>query len=213
MKVLAATRRTQGAREDDCCWADEEELVMSGFECDTATCACQRSLFGVETLRATTTFMIVERADLTPAALETLVLRALGAGGWISTAGGSDAALKLARSLVREIERQIRTMELQARKAERYRAVKAELKEKELAFAFLQREAFNEVITGQESQLAGVENRLAEHLAALHGKEAEGEALQLSLMETDREIGVQQENVYQRRAAHRIVCVWPSRST
>jgi chromosome segregation protein len=103
--------------------------------------------------------------------------------------------------IVREIERQIRTMELQARKAERYRAVKAELKEKELAFAFLQREAFNEVITGQESQLAGVENRLAEHLAALHGKEAEGEALQLSLMETDREIGVQQENVYQRRAA------------
>src|SRR5512145_1281151 len=55
--------------------------------------------------------------------------------------------------IVREIERQIRTMELQARKAERYRAIKAELKEKDLAFSFLQREAFNQEITRQESQL------------------------------------------------------------
>ena len=35
--------------------------------------------------------------------------------------------------IVREIERQIRSMELQAKKAERYRALKSELKEKELA--------------------------------------------------------------------------------
>src|SRR5438034_10886193 len=52
--------------------------------------------------------------------------------------------------IVREIERQIRAMELQAKKAERYRALKSELKGKELAFALLQREGFNQEITQQE---------------------------------------------------------------
>ena len=103
--------------------------------------------------------------------------------------------------IAREIERQIRAMELQAKKAERYRAIKAELKERDLALAFLQREAFQEEITRQENRLAGAENRLAEHLALLHGAEAESEAVRLALMEADRAIGIQQETAYQRRAA------------
>jgi chromosome segregation protein len=103
--------------------------------------------------------------------------------------------------IVREIERQIRTMELQAKKAERYRALKAELKEKELAVAFLQREALREEIARQESRLAAAESSLAEHLASLHAKEAQSETARLSVMEADREIGIQQETVYQRRAA------------
>ena len=102
--------------------------------------------------------------------------------------------------IVREIERQIRTMELQAKKAERYRALKSELKEKELACAFLQRETFTREITRQENQLAGIESRLAGHLASMHGQEAENESVRLSLMEADRELGLQQEGVYQRRA-------------
>lgn len=103
--------------------------------------------------------------------------------------------------IVREIERQIRTMELQAKKAERYRALRAELKEKELAGAFLQREAFNAEIIREENQLTDVENRLAGHLASMHGKEAENESVRLSLLEADKEIGAQQETVYQCRAA------------
>ncbi|MGH7853809.1 MAG: chromosome segregation SMC family protein, partial [Candidatus Binatia bacterium] len=103
--------------------------------------------------------------------------------------------------IVREIERQIRSMELQAKKAERYRALKSELKEKELACAVLQREAFGQEIVRQDNHLAGIENRLAEHLASMHSQEAESESVRLSLMEADREIGVQQETVYQRRAA------------
>ena len=102
--------------------------------------------------------------------------------------------------IVREIERQIRTMELQAKKAERYRALKLELKEKELSCAFLQRETFTREITRQENQLAGIESRLAGHLASMHGQEAENESVRLSLMEADRELGLQQEGVYQRRA-------------
>ena len=103
--------------------------------------------------------------------------------------------------IVREIERQIRSMELQAKKAERYRALKSELRDKELACAVLQREAFGQEIARRENELAGVENRLAEHLASMHRQEADSEAVRLSLMEADREIGVQQESVYQRRAA------------
>jgi chromosome segregation protein len=102
--------------------------------------------------------------------------------------------------IVREIERQIRSMELQAKKAERYRALKSELKEKELAFNYLQRESHREEIARQEAQLAGVENRLAEHLASLHTKEAENESIRLSLLEADKEIGQQQETVYECRA-------------
>ena len=99
--------------------------------------------------------------------------------------------------IVREIERQIRTMELQAKKAERYRALKSELKEKDLACAFLQHEAFTLEIARQENQFASVENRLAEHVASMYGNEAENESVRLSLMEADREIGTQQESVYQ----------------
>jgi chromosome segregation protein len=101
--------------------------------------------------------------------------------------------------IVREIERQIRAMELQAKKAERYRAVKAELRQKDLAFTVLQREAFKQETALQEAQLSNVENRLAENFAALHRKEAETEAVRLALLEAEREISLQQEYVYQRR--------------
>ena len=101
--------------------------------------------------------------------------------------------------IVREIERQIRSMELQAKKAERYRALRSELKEQELAFGVLQRDGFQQEIARQERHLAEVENQLAAHLAALHGKEAENESVRLSLLEADNAIGQQQENVFQRR--------------
>ena len=101
--------------------------------------------------------------------------------------------------IVREIERQIRTMELQAKKAERYRALRAELREKDFAFAAIQRDALHGEIAQQDEQLAQVENRLAQHLATLHGKEAENESVRLSLLEADKAIGAQQETVFQRR--------------
>jgi chromosome segregation protein len=103
--------------------------------------------------------------------------------------------------IVREIERQIRSMELQAKKAERYRALRAELKEKDLAFAGLQRRILDQEIATQNDHLTSAENRWAERLAALHGKEAENESIRLSLLDADKEIGLQQEDLYRRRAA------------
>src|ERR671923_2501699 len=104
-----------------------------------------------------------------------------------------------ATDIVREIERQIRTMELQAKKAERYRALKAELRQKDLALATLQRQGLNEEIAAHEARFEDAENRLTGHLAALRAKEANSEALRLSLMEADKEIGAQQENFYQHK--------------
>jgi chromosome segregation protein len=99
--------------------------------------------------------------------------------------------------IVREIERQIRTMELQAKKAERYRALKAQLKEKDLLHATIQQRALKEAIARYETELTDAENRFVAHVASLRSREAESEALRLSLMEEEKEISGQQEAVYQ----------------
>ena len=99
--------------------------------------------------------------------------------------------------IVREIDRQIRTMELQAKKAERYKAAKAELREKDLLWANLQRARLNDEITKQEGLFNDAETRLVEYLNSLHGKESESETVRFSLMELEKEISHEQENVYQ----------------
>jgi chromosome segregation protein len=101
--------------------------------------------------------------------------------------------------IVREIERQIRSMELQAKKAERYRAVRQELKGKELVWANLQRSGVEREISGHEAALKNVEDRLIELSAALDAKESEAESVRLSLLEMDRAISLAQETVYQRK--------------
>ena len=88
--------------------------------------------------------------------------------------------------IVREIERQIRSMELQAKKAERYRALRAELQRKRLRLHCLAARRFTWRNRPTGKRLAGVENRLAEHLATLHGKEAENESVRLALLEADK---------------------------
>jgi chromosome segregation protein len=98
--------------------------------------------------------------------------------------------------IVREIERQIRTMELQAKKAERYRALKSQLKEKDLLHATMQQRALKQATAAYEAQLTDTENRLVAHLATLRAKEAESEAVRLSMMEAEKEISAQQETVY-----------------
>ncbi len=101
--------------------------------------------------------------------------------------------------IVREIERQIRSMELQAKKAERYKSLKNELKEKELIWAGTQRKRLDESISIQEAKLKAAEDRLVHLLASLHSKEAESEGIRLSLLEAEKEISLQQESVYQRK--------------
>lgn len=101
--------------------------------------------------------------------------------------------------IVREIERQIRSMELQAKKAERYRALKKELQEKDLTWATLQRKGLEGEISRREGKLKAEEDRLVQLSASLHSKEAESEGIRLALLEAEREIALQQEAVYQRK--------------
>ncbi len=101
--------------------------------------------------------------------------------------------------IVREIERQIRSMELQAKKAERYRALKKDLKEKEIAWAIIQRKGLEGEIAAREGKLKAAEERLVQLTASLHSKEAESESTKLSLLEAEKEINFQQEAVYQRK--------------
>src|SRR6266705_1611633 len=99
------------------------------------------------------------------------------------------------------IEEAAGTSKYKSRKlvVERYLALKAELRDKDLACAALQRRVLNQEIIAYETQLADAENHLTEHLASLAAKEAESEAVRLSLMEADKEIGAQQEKVYQHK--------------
>ena len=101
--------------------------------------------------------------------------------------------------IVREIERQIRSMELQAKKAERYRSLKKELEEKDITCATLQQKGLEKEIFEDEAKLKGVEDSLTGLLSTLHSKEAQSEEIRLSLLEADREIALQQETVYQRK--------------
>ncbi len=66
MRILVATNETQGKRKNDFCWTQEGELVIMAFECDTdknnvdGTCGCGRSMSGLTTAKATTTFKVVD---------------------------------------------------------------------------------------------------------------------------------------------------------
>ncbi len=61
MKVLTATRRTQGDRPGDFCWTIPGELVRFGMTCDRdrlnpeGPCGCGRSFAGLASSKATTT--------------------------------------------------------------------------------------------------------------------------------------------------------------
>ncbi len=98
--------------------------------------------------------------------------------------------------IVREIERQIRSLELQAKKAERYKSLKTELKEKEISWTAHQKQALDSEIGGHEAKLKAVEDQLIQLLASIHSKEAQSEEIRVSLLEAERQINSQQEAIY-----------------
>lgn len=87
MKVLVATKETQGQRNNDFCFADENEVVYFGFVCDKdkddpdGECGCSRSLFGHRSRKATTTFKVVE-TSMTQSDLVDVLTRSLERAGY-----------------------------------------------------------------------------------------------------------------------------------
>jgi hypothetical protein len=70
MKVLVATKRTQGARDNDFACCVEDELVWIGLICATdrrdpdGGCGCGRAFGGLSSHRGTTTAMVRDIAGL-----------------------------------------------------------------------------------------------------------------------------------------------------
>lgn len=89
MKVLVATRETQGWRDNDFCWAVEGELVIFiVMECGSGSiddgCGCRRSMSGMVSQRATTTVKVVERKELDPSTYLDMVADGLRDRGYIT---------------------------------------------------------------------------------------------------------------------------------
>lgn len=86
MKVLVATRRTQGLRPDDYCWTIDGELVLAGavIECSSPErCGCGRGFPGLASARATTTAIIVERPEIDMHELSSSIRESLDRQGYL----------------------------------------------------------------------------------------------------------------------------------
>jgi len=104
MKILVATKQTQGQRKNDFSWTDDGEILCFGFECDHSVdgpCGCRRSLNGLNTRKATTTMMVAD-LPLTKEALQALIFKSEAQAGWrpteVDTAKHAEALIDLAES-------------------------------------------------------------------------------------------------------------------
>ena len=99
--------------------------------------------------------------------------------------------------IVREVERQLHKIELQARKAERYRNLQEHLKDKELRWAAIRMQGLEREIGERGAEVDGVEDRITSLTATVRAREAECERSRVALLEMDGEIGSSQERLYQ----------------
>lgn len=109
MKVLVATKESQGARKNDFCHVPEGELVTFAGECCVdkndvdGKCGCRRSMSGTLSLKATTTFKVVENEDGL-AVLQDAVRESYKRGGWDHFMGAKDTETMI-KADVRELIR------------------------------------------------------------------------------------------------------------
>lgn len=87
MKVLVATKETQGKRENDFCFVPEGEMVHFSMECGgeqiDGTCGCRRSMGGLVTHTGTTTMKVVEM-DIDRGDYRQKLKEGLVSEGWIT---------------------------------------------------------------------------------------------------------------------------------
>ncbi len=108
MRLLVATRRGQGSRPDDYCFAVEGEPVTPLLpDCTVPRwCGCRRGFDGLHTDRATTTARVLERTDLSPGTLLVLLDDAVARA--LVVAGG--AVVPSATEQFEEIERVVASL-------------------------------------------------------------------------------------------------------
>jgi hypothetical protein len=92
VKVLTATKKTQGERKSDFFFANEGELVYPSFVCGDdrrrlaagdadSGCGCGRSVCGVNTHKGTTTFEVSE-LDVPEEDILQVVVNSMVSAGW-----------------------------------------------------------------------------------------------------------------------------------
>lgn len=88
MRILTATVRSQGARSSDHHRCIEGELVWVPEPCDASTrgsdegCGCLRAFAGLASHHPTTTAVVTEIPELTPATLAEILAMSLRDQGW-----------------------------------------------------------------------------------------------------------------------------------
>lgn len=147
---------------------------------------------------------ISEMINSKPEEFRNLIEEAAGISKYMSRKLGAERKLERTRQnllrlsdIVKEIERQIHSVELQAKRAERYRSIREELKGKELAWGGMQRRELAEEISRYDKELEAVEDRSVQSLVFLRSQEAETEEAKRTLLEEEGEVGALQESAYQ----------------
>ena len=102
--------------------------------------------------------------------------------------------------ILQEVERQLRRIELQAKKAERYRILQEQLKERELRWAAVRKLGLEREIAALGAQVDAVEDRITSLTATVRAREAEGEQSRTARLVLDGEIASLQERLYELRA-------------
>jgi chromosome segregation protein len=98
--------------------------------------------------------------------------------------------------IVSEIKRQMNGLQRQAKKAERFREVRIELKEIELLFAAKGYAAVDLERAGLEVEIAGLESRVQALATKLAAEELAVEGNKIALVETERLLAAAQEDIF-----------------
>ena len=102
--------------------------------------------------------------------------------------------------ILREVERQLHKIELQAKRAERYRSLQEQLKGKELRWAAVREQRLKREIVARSAEVDAVEDRITSLAATVRAREAESERTRTAQLELEGEIASLQERLYQLRA-------------
>ena len=98
--------------------------------------------------------------------------------------------------IVSEIKRQMNGLQRQAKKAERFREIRVELKEIELLFAAKGYASVDKERLGLETEIFGLDERARDFAARLNEAELAIESKRITLLETERQLAAAQEDIF-----------------
>jgi hypothetical protein len=102
MKVFVAAGPGAKKRPDDFSWTVDGELVRLAFDhCDCPDCGCDRSVAGLASSKATTTFTVIDNPELDTARYVEALRDAIGRQGFLADDDEDDWVEELAGEQLR----------------------------------------------------------------------------------------------------------------